>query len=88
MDILKENEPSLVYTIVKDFEGVYADNTDISPTDLVNDYIDGLCLNEPNDKECAEWLNGLLAKKTKIHTDIAMSFIASMWRLEIVPKEN
>ena len=78
-----------VMIVIKSDSGfVYEPNVNMPLGQLVDEYISGLCLNEKNDKECADWLNKLMESDSKIEANIAAKFIAEMWDMDVELKTN
>ena len=67
--------------ILDDPELVYADNQVMSAKELINDFIEGLNINNENDKDTIEWLN-------KASETSAINLIGSLWDLSIEILEN
>lgn len=67
--------------ILNDPESVYADNQVMSAKELINDFIEGLNINDENDKDTIEWLN-------KVSETSAVNLIGSLWDLSIEMLEN
>lgn len=67
--------------ILNDLESVYADNQVMSAKELINDFIEGLNINNENDKDTIEWLN-------KASETSAINLIGSLWDLSIEILEN
>lgn len=67
--------------ILNDPESVYADNQVMSAKELINDFIEGLNINNENDKDTIEWLN-------KASETSAVNLIGSLWDLSIEMLEN
>lgn len=73
-----------VIIVIKSDSGlVYEPNVNMPLGHLVDEYISGLCLNEENDKECADWLNKLMESDSEIEANIAVKFIAEMWDMDV-----
>lgn len=77
----------VTYIVVKDYGGVYEPNTIIKAGDLVESYIDGLCLNEENDRNVADWLNSYMNKDNETYAEYAVTFIADAWGIELKPNK-
>lgn len=87
----KENygkSADVVFIITEDSAGMYEPNTEITAKRLVEDYIDGLCLNEPNDKDVAEWLTSYLRSDNVESANYVVRFISIMWGLDVIGKAN